>query len=145
MKELLKEITFAYRNNHFLFYWLLTIFIYIVLVFIDFLTGIVSNVVFNKEKLKSAKFGVSTGKVFVSLIFSVIGYVYLVITDYSIFTRIILFGAIGLSLIRELISIGENFNNMTGYSFYMLNLLKKMFTPLENLFFNKIKNKSDEV
>jgi len=109
----------------------------------DFITGIIASK-HEGGKIQSSKWGVTIGKIVGLFLYSCLAAIIILLlsNNYAILTLV--FGPVVLTLLKEYISIGENFQRRYGKKAYMFTIVDKVFDILEMRFFKSLEAKQSE-
>jgi len=111
-----------------------------IFIIFDFITGIIASKK-RGDKIKSSKWGITVGKFFGLFLYFFLSFIILLLLSNNNFVLIMIFSPIILTILKEYISVGENFESMYGKKAYMFTIIDKIFDILENKLFKMIKNK----
>lgn len=106
----------------------------------DFITGIIASR-HEGGRIQSSKWGVTIGKVVGLFLYSCLASVVILLLSNSYIVLTMVFGPVILTLLKEYISIGENFERRFGKKAYMFTIVDKMFDILEMRFFKTLQEK----
>lgn len=106
----------------------------------DFITGIIASK-HEGGRIQSSKWGVTIGKVVGLFLYSCLASIVILLLSNSYVVLTMVFGPVILTLLKEYISIGENFERRFGKKAYMFTIVDRMFDILEMKFFKNLENK----
>lgn len=106
----------------------------------DFITGIIASR-YEGGRIQSTKWGITIGKLFGVLLYYLMAFVIVSLISDNYFTLTILFGPILLTILKEYISIGENFERVFRKKAYMFTIIDRIFDILEKKFFKTLEDK----
>lgn len=106
----------------------------------DFVTGIIASK-HEGGRIQSSKWGVTIGKVVGLFLYSCLASIVILLLSNSYVVLTMVFGPVILTLLKEYISIGENFERRFGKKAYMFTIVDRMFDILEMKFFKNLENK----
>lgn len=109
-------------------------------IIVDFVTGIVASR-YEGSRIQSSKWGVTIGKFFGLFLYSCLAAVVILLLSSNYFVLTMIFAPVILTLLKEYISIGENFERRFGKKAYMFTVIDKVFDILEMKFFKTLEEK----
>ena len=132
----------ANQENTILMVTIFLIFVVLTGLFVmfDLITGIVAAR-YKGDAISSQKWGVTIGKFVGLTLYSVVAVAILLLIPDNYIVLVLVFGPLILTLLKEYISIGENFEKRFGKKSYMFSVLDRMFDIMELKFFQKMENR----
>lgn len=109
----------------------------VLFIFVDFLTGVVAARK-RGEVIESKKWGKTVGKIAGLVLYVALSFFIIVILSMEKFALVILLTPLFLSILKEFISIGENFTSINGTKPYIFTMVDKLFSIVEKWFFKKV-------
>lgn len=106
----------------------------------DFITGIVASR-HDGEPIQSSKWGVTIGKFFGLTLYTVLAALVLLLISNGYLAMTLVFGPVILTILKEYISIGENFEKRFGKKAYMFTVLDRAFDIIEMKFFSVLEKR----
>ena len=113
-----------------------------IFIMLDLITGIIASR-HEGEKISSKKWGTTVSKFFGLYLYLLIACILVLIVPVNTLTYALILGPIVLTIFKEFISIGENFNRRFGKQAYIFSVFNKIFDIFEKLFFKTLNKKLD--
>lgn len=107
---------------------------------IDFIVGIIASK-HEGSKIQSSKWGVTIAKFFGLFLYSCLAAIIILLLASNYFILTMIYAPIILTLLKEYVSIGENFERRFGKKAYMFTVIDKVFDILEMKFFKTLEEK----
>lgn len=108
---------------------------------VDWFTGMVISKRVRSEKISSSKVSMTTSKFVALVLYMTIASILIMLFPNNYIITIVTFGPIFLSIAREFISIGENFETLYGDRPYIFKIADRLFNVFENKYFTLIEKK----